>query len=235
MGTHPIFESDFDCLTEMGDMDKKLDEIKLAVNDKFAAQNDRLAAMEAQIKYIINLLEHKASPSVNSLSILTESGEIGMVERLENLRTNNQDEIDEVKTLQEWAANASGQSEELIESFTEPEIRDGAQSRETLCSFAVLPSDITQQEACNQEVISVSESTDSFEEITSLVCQSENNEDVAVLESEASVVNIENGQSVERPVRKLSASISDEDREKISTAVAAQAKRSMILLTQSSS
>ena len=115
--------------------------------------------MEAQIKYIINLLEHKASPSVNSLSILTESGEIGMAERLENLRTNNQDEIDEVKTLQEWAANASGQSEELIESFTEPEIRDGAQSRETLCSFAVLPSDIPEQEACNPEVISVSEST----------------------------------------------------------------------------
>lgn len=147
-----------------------------------------------------------------------------MAERLENLRRNNQDEIDEVKTLQEWAANVSGQSEELAESFTEPEIRDGAQSRETLCSFAVLPSDIPEQEKCNPEVISVSESTDSFEEITSLVFQSENNEDVAVSESESSVVNIENGQSDEAPERKLSASISDEDREKISTAVAAQAK-----------
>ena len=100
---------------------------------------------------------------------MTESGEVEMENQLDKLRNDEANDEDEVNTLRNWAAGRSEtESEvELGDSFTEPEIepepRDGAESRGTLCSFTVLPSDVRpdQVNPTQDEVRSISESTGS--------------------------------------------------------------------------
>merc|ERR1712131_342634 len=93
MGTHPIFESDFDCLTDR--MDEKLEQLEAKV-DQIGDKLDLLIRHLVPAGLPLNR-------NTDDMSILTESAETDMHDRLDNLKLSEEQVTEkEVKQLETW-------------------------------------------------------------------------------------------------------------------------------------